>query len=54
MPKEHLCLLVYLVSVYHAVQAGYIDRAQKFSEKALSQITGLKSMQVDSRSEEMI
>lgn len=48
MPKEHLCLLVYLVSVYHAVQAGYIDRAQKFSEKALMQINGLKGTELQS------
>ena len=42
MPKEHLCILVYLVSVYHAVQAGQIDKAQNYSEKALTQIQGLK------------
>lgn len=42
MPKEHLCILVYLVSVYHAVQAGLLEKAQSYSEKALSQIQGLK------------
>lgn len=42
MPKEHLCILVYLVSVYHAVQAGHLEKAQTYSEKALAQIQALK------------
>lgn len=42
MPKEHLCILVYLVSVYHAVQAGHLEKARNYSEKALAQIEGLK------------
>lgn len=44
MAKEHLCILVYLVTVYHSVQAGYIEKAQKYSEKALSQIQALKGL----------
>ena len=43
MAKEHLCILVYLVSVLHSVQAGSMDKAQKYTEKALAQIQGLKS-----------
>jgi len=33
MPKEHMCLLVYLISVLHSMQAGLLDKAQKYSEK---------------------
>lgn len=43
MPKEHMCILVYLVSVYHALQAGQLAKAQTYSEKALAQIHSLKS-----------
>ena len=47
MPKEHLCVLVYLVTVMHSMQAGYMDKAQKYTDKALMQIEKLKI--VDSR-----
>ncbi|KAG1667223.1 MAU2 chromatid cohesion factor [Nymphon striatum] len=43
MPKEHMCVLVYLVSVMHSMQAGYMDKAQKYTDKALMQIEKLKS-----------
>lgn len=43
MPKEHICILVYLVNVLHSMQAGYMDRAQKYTEKALMQIDKLRS-----------
>lgn len=36
--KEHMCILVYVVTVLHSVQAGYMDKAEKYSEKALMQI----------------
>ncbi|XP_054286158.1 MAU2 chromatid cohesion factor homolog [Macrosteles quadrilineatus] len=42
MPKEHLYVLVYLVTVMHSMQAGYMDKAQKYTEKALMQIEKLK------------
>ncbi|GIX72970.1 MAU2 chromatid cohesion factor homolog [Caerostris extrusa] len=38
MPKEHMCVLVYLVTVLHSMQAGYMDKAQKYTDKALMQI----------------
>ncbi|CAG2180725.1 unnamed protein product, partial [Oppiella nova] len=38
MPREHMCVLVYLVTVLHSMQAGYMDKAQKYTEKALMQI----------------
>jgi hypothetical protein len=44
MPKEHLYVLVYLVTVMHSMQAGYMDKAQKYTDKALMQIEKLKSM----------
>ncbi len=42
MPREHMCVLVYLVTVLHSMQAGYMDKAQKYTEKALMQIEKLK------------
>ncbi|KYQ56901.1 MAU2 chromatid cohesion factor like protein [Trachymyrmex zeteki] len=42
MPKDHLYVLVYLVTVMHSMQAGYMDKAQKYTDKALSQIEKLK------------
>lgn len=42
MPKEHLYVLVYLVTVMHSMQAGYMDKAQKYTDKALIQIEKLK------------
>lgn len=43
MPKEHLYVLVYLVTVMHSMQAGYMDKAHKYTDKALTQIDKLKS-----------
>ncbi|XP_014673025.1 PREDICTED: MAU2 chromatid cohesion factor homolog [Priapulus caudatus] len=42
LPKEHMCVLVYLVTVMHSMQAGYMDKAQKYTDKALMQIAKLK------------
>lgn len=42
LPKEHMCVLVYLVTVMHSMQAGYMDKAQKYTDKALLQISKLK------------
>lgn len=42
LPKEHMCVLVYLVTVMHSMQAGYMDKAQKYTDKALLQIEKLK------------
>jgi len=42
LPKEHMCILVYLVTVMHSMQAGYMDKAQKYTDKALHQIEKLK------------
>lgn len=44
MAKEHMCVLVYLVTVMHSMQAGYMDKAQKYTEKALGQIDKLKTI----------
>ncbi|XP_064607711.1 MAU2 chromatid cohesion factor homolog [Liolophura sinensis] len=44
MPKEHMCVLVYLVTVMHSMQAGYMDKAQKYTDKALIQIEKLKML----------
>lgn len=38
-----MCVLVYLVTVLHSMQAGYMDKAQKYTEKALLTIDKLKN-----------
>lgn len=42
LPKEQLYVLVYLVTVSHSMMAGYMDKAQKYTDKALTQIETLK------------
>ncbi|CAG9772147.1 unnamed protein product [Ceutorhynchus assimilis] len=42
MPKEHLYVLVYLLTVMHSMQAGYMEKAQKYTDKALLHIEKLK------------
>ncbi|XP_060534936.1 MAU2 chromatid cohesion factor homolog isoform X2 [Cylas formicarius] len=42
MPKEHLYVLVYLLTVMHSMQAGYMEKAQKYTDKALIHIEKLK------------
>lgn len=42
MPKEHLYVLVYLLTVMHSMQAGYMEKAQKYTDKALMHIEKLK------------
>lgn len=44
MSKDHMCVLVYLVTVLHSMQAGYMDKAQKYTEKALLTIDKLKTI----------
>lgn len=43
LPKEQLYVLVYLVTVSHSMSAGYMDKAQKFTETALEQIEKLRA-----------
>ena len=42
LPKEQMYVLVYLVTVSHSMMAGYIEKANKYTEKALTQIEKLK------------
>lgn len=76
LPKEHMCVLVYLVrhthtevsslpvwcssdmvaslfvlkvTVMHSMQAGYLEKAQKYTDKALMQLEKLKSKFVGMR-----
>jgi MAternally affected uncoordination len=42
MNKDHLGILVYLLTVVHSLQTGSLDKAQKFSEKALVNLEKLK------------
>ncbi|CAH2235376.1 jg5944 [Pararge aegeria aegeria] len=43
LSRQQLYVLVYLVTVMHAAQAGYMDKAHKYTEKALAQIDKLTS-----------
>lgn len=45
LPKEQMYVLVYLVTVSHSMMAGYMEKAQKYTEKALTQIEKLKSQE---------
>lgn len=45
LPKEQLYVLVYLLTVSHSMMAGYMDKAQKFTETALEQIEKLRSQE---------
>lgn len=42
MSKDLTCVLVYLVTVIHSMQSGFLEKAQKYTEKALLQIDRLK------------
>lgn len=42
LPKEQLYVLVYLVTVSHSMMAGYMDKALKYTEKALAEIDKAK------------
>ncbi|CAK6952454.1 MAU2 chromatid cohesion factor homolog isoform X2 [Scomber scombrus] len=44
LPKEHMCVLVYLVTVMHSMQADYLEKAQKYTDKALMQLEKLKML----------
>ncbi|CAB1326652.1 unnamed protein product [Coregonus sp. 'balchen'] len=44
LPKEHMCVLVYLLTVMHSMQAGYLEKAQKYTDKALMQLEKLKML----------
>ncbi|XP_035027250.2 MAU2 chromatid cohesion factor homolog isoform X2 [Hippoglossus stenolepis] len=44
LPKEHMCVLVYMVTVMHSMQAGYLEKAQKYTDKALMQLEKLKML----------
>merc|ERR1719339_330819 len=45
MSREHLCVLVYLVTVMHSMQAGFMEKAERYTDKAIVQIGKLKSSQ---------
>jgi MAternally-affected-uncoordination protein len=45
MSREHLCVLVYLVTVMHSMQAGFMEKAERYTDKAIGQIAKLKAQQ---------
>ena len=45
MSREHLCVLVYLVTVMHSMQAGFMEKAERYTDKAIVQIGKLKTSQ---------
>lgn len=42
LPRDHMCILVYLVTATHSLLGGYLDKAQKYTERALKLIRKLK------------
>ncbi|XP_045501985.1 MAU2 chromatid cohesion factor homolog [Colias croceus] len=50
LSRQQLYVLVYLVTVMHSAQAGYMDKAHKYTEKALAQIDKLTSAGDDTNS----
>uniref|UniRef100_A0A2A4JQA7 MAU2 chromatid cohesion factor homolog n=1 Tax=Heliothis virescens TaxID=7102 RepID=A0A2A4JQA7_HELVI len=47
LSRQQLYVLVYLVTVMHSAQAGYMEKAHKYTEKALAQIDKLTSKSSD-------
>jgi len=45
MSREHLCVLVYLVTVMHSMQAGFMEKAERYTDKAIVQIGKLQAQQ---------
>jgi len=43
MSKEQLCVLVYLVTVMHSMQAGFMEKAERYTDKAIAQIAKLNA-----------
>merc|ERR1719394_1524259 len=43
MAKEHLCVLVYLVTVMHSMQAGFMEKAERYTDKAMVQISKMRT-----------
>merc|ERR1719232_1856923 len=43
MAKEHLCVLVYLVTVMHSMMAGFMEKAERYTDKAMVQISKMRS-----------
>ena len=43
MAKEHLCVLVYLVTVMHSMQGGFMEKAERYTDKAIAQISKMRS-----------
>lgn len=42
MPREHMCVLVLLITGLHSMQAGALDRVQRAVERAVAQIERLR------------
>jgi len=49
MSKDHLCILVYLVTVMHSMHTGLMERALKYTDKAFAVIEKLKSISADTQ-----
>lgn len=45
LPREHLCIVVYLLTVIHCVQGGLTEKSLKYSQKALAQIASIRETQ---------
>lgn len=45
LPKDQLYVLVYLLTVSHSMMSGYMDKAHKYTDVALTQIEKLKAQE---------
>ena len=42
MGRDELAVMVFLVSVRHSMHSGYMDKAHKYTEKAMAQIDKIR------------
>ncbi len=42
LPRDQLCVLVYLITVMHSMQGGYMEKAERYTEKAIQNIMKLQ------------
>lgn len=43
LPRDQLCVLVYLITVMHSMQGGYMEKAERYTEKAIQNIMKLQN-----------
>ena len=44
LSRDQLCVLVYLITVMHSMHGGYMEKAERHTEKAIQNIMKLKEV----------